>query len=289
MAKQNRKATSKESTPSKTKNGKITKPTTSSPASKKSVNAKDSKKIEQQLKEQKEEEKVQQEEKEFQLPSDSESDSEKDDQPGEDSEPESESEIAIHNDIISTESNKNSESNTKVSNKSGHTIITTTNNNKSSKSSDNSNKSKRGVIYIGRLPNGFEEKELRQYFQQFGEITRLRLSRNKKTGKSKHYAFIEFKDFEVAKIAVETMDNYLLMGHLLKCSLLANDKIHENLFVGANSKFKIIPYDKINQIKHDKKKSKEDWEKLNNKHLDNIKTKQESLKAMGIDFDINDL
>lgn len=38
----------------------------------------------------------------------------------------------------------------------------------------------RGVIYLGRIPHGFYEDQMRDYFSQFGEITRLRLSRNKK-------------------------------------------------------------------------------------------------------------
>lgn len=38
----------------------------------------------------------------------------------------------------------------------------------------------RGVIYLGRIPHGFYEDQMRNYFSQFGDITRLRLSRNKK-------------------------------------------------------------------------------------------------------------
>jgi nucleolar protein 15 len=238
-------------------------------------------------------------ENDFQLPSDSdESDDEefnKDEsnlgnQDKNENENENEKSLEIHNDIITND--KNSNSKTSISNKSGHTIIKSSNSkNNSNNNSSNlkSSGSKRGVIYIGRLPSGFEEKELKKYFQQFGDITRLRLSRNKKTGKSKHYAFIEFKDFEVAKIAAETMNNYLLMGHLLKVSTLTDDKIHENLFIGANTKFKIIPYSKINQAKFEKKRSVEDWEKINENHKKNLKNKQESLSSMGIDYNINDL
>lgn len=40
--------------------------------------------------------------------------------------------------------------------------------------------SKPGVVFLGRIPHGFYEKEMRAYFSQFGEVTRLRLSRNKK-------------------------------------------------------------------------------------------------------------
>lgn len=58
------------------------------------------------------------------------------------------------------------------------------------------------------------------YFSQFGDVKQLRLSRNKKTGASKHYAFIEFESEDVAKIVAETMDNYLLFGKLLQCKYI---------------------------------------------------------------------
>ncbi len=43
------------------------------------------------------------------------------------------------------------------------------------------------------LPHGFFEKQLLAFFSQFGKLTHVRLSRNKKTGHAKHYAFLEFQ------------------------------------------------------------------------------------------------
>lgn len=40
----------------------------------------------------------------------------------------------------------------------------------------------RGVVYLGSLPFGFFESQMRTFFSQFGVVTRLRLSRNKKVG-----------------------------------------------------------------------------------------------------------
>lgn len=40
------------------------------------------------------------------------------------------------------------------------------------------------------------------FFSQFGKLTRVRLSRNKKTGKAKHYAFLEFQYPEVRSVHV---------------------------------------------------------------------------------------
>jgi len=37
-----------------------------------------------------------------------------------------------------------------------------------------------GVLYLGRIPHGFYEVQMKDYFTQFGEVTRVRLSRNKR-------------------------------------------------------------------------------------------------------------
>jgi nucleolar protein 15 len=39
------------------------------------------------------------------------------------------------------------------------------------------------------------------------------------SGASKHYAYIEMSSQSVAEIVADTMNNYLLMGHLLKCQV----------------------------------------------------------------------
>jgi nucleolar protein 15 len=37
-----------------------------------------------------------------------------------------------------------------------------------------------GVIYIGHLPWGFDDKGIKKYFQQFGKITRIMVPKSKK-------------------------------------------------------------------------------------------------------------
>ncbi|XP_050196127.1 MKI67 FHA domain-interacting nucleolar phosphoprotein [Myiozetetes cayanensis] len=95
-----------------------------------------------------------------------------------------------------------------------------------------------GVVFVGHLPRGLFEPQLREYFEQFGTVTRLRLSRSKKTGGSKGYAFIEFECDDVARIVADTMNNYLFSERLLKCQFLPPERVHEDLFKNCNKIFR---------------------------------------------------
>lgn len=139
----------------------------------------------------------------------------------------------------------------------------------------------KNIIYVGRLPHGFQEKELRQYFSQFGEILNLRLSRNKKTGRSKHYAFIEFKHALSAQAAAETMNNYLLFGHLLRCMVLAGH--HPSIFKYANKRFVEVSLQQRSRMKHDRKKSRHEWDVLQKLHDHRKMQKLQKLKELGFE------
>ncbi|PWN30887.1 RNA-binding domain-containing protein, partial [Jaminaea rosea] len=142
----------------------------------------------------------------------------------------------------------------------------------------------RAVLYVGHLPKHFTETPLRSYLSQFGTITRLRLSRNKKTGASKHYAFVEFADEEVARIVQETMDNYLIMGQLLRVKPLSRDQIHPKMWVGANRTFRKIPAGRRAREQHDGAKSVEGKQRAETKLLERQERKRAALKEAGIDY-----
>lgn len=144
---------------------------------------------------------------------------------------------------------------------------------------------KPGVVYLGRIPHGFYEAEMRAYFSQFGDISRLRLSRNRKTGQSKHFAFMEFKSAAVAEIVSKTMDNYLLFGHILKCKVVAPEQVHEKLFIGANKRFKKVPWNKLEGRKLKQGLTEQGWENRNEKEEKRRANKAEKLKAIGYEFE----
>jgi nucleolar protein 15 len=148
------------------------------------------------------------------------------------------------------------------------------------------------VVYLGRIPHGFYEVEMSSYFSQFGRITRLRLSRNPRTGASRHYAFIEFESAAVARIVAQTMHNYLLMGHLLQCRVVPRVDVHADTFKGANRTFKKVPWKEINRKRHIEWMSSGDAEQIkakvtemNSKQAERMKLKAEKLRALGYNFD----
>lgn len=63
------------------------------------------------------------------------------------------------------------------------------------------------------------------FFSQFGKVTKVRVSRNKKTGKAKHYAFLEFQLADVAAIAAEAMDGYMMFTQKLVVRVVPT-KVH---------------------------------------------------------------
>lgn len=56
----------------------------------------------------------------------------------------------------------------------------------------------------------------------------------------------------MAQIVAETMDNYLLMGHILTCKVIPKDEVHPELWVGANRKWRAIPNARVARVKHNK-------------------------------------
>jgi len=130
---------------------------------------------------------------------------------------------------------------------------------------------------------------MRSYFAQFGEITRLRLSRNRITGRSKHYAFIEFGSESVAKIVAATMDNYLMYGHILKCKYVPAEQVHPELWKGANRRFKTTPWNRIEQKRLNKGKTRAKWTKNIEQEQKRRLAKAEKMKELGYDFDLPEL
>ncbi|KAL3523548.1 hypothetical protein ACH5RR_016382 [Cinchona calisaya] len=140
------------------------------------------------------------------------------------------------------------------------------------------------VLYTGRIPHGFYENEMEGFFKQFGAIKRLRIARNKKTGKSKHFGFIEFESPEVAKVVADCMHNYLLFEHLLQVHLIPPERVHPRLWKGVNRWYKPLDWVRVERKRHDKERTLAEHRKLVEGVMKRDQKRRKRIEAAGIDY-----
>ncbi|KAJ3551601.1 hypothetical protein NM688_g4611 [Phlebia brevispora] len=71
-------------------------------------------------------------------------------------------------------------------------------------------------LYVGSLHFNLTESDIRQVFEPFGELEFVDLHRDPMTGRSKGYAFVQYKRAEDAKMALEQMEGFELAGRTLR-------------------------------------------------------------------------
>lgn len=159
---------------------------------------------------------------------------------------------------------------------------------KRSKKNSDKNKSSdepSSVIYLGHLPVGFEEREITVFLNQFGNVMRCRVSRSKKTGRSRGYAFVEFVDHDVAKVVAETMSGYFLLEKRLVCHILPQDQVHELMFAKAKRIATKADIHKKARLEVNKQRSSDALKGITAKLVKREEMKRKKLSALGIDYD----
>lgn len=143
------------------------------------------------------------------------------------------------------------------------------------------------IIYLGHIPDGFFEGEMRKFFSQFGLVKRLKLFRSKKTNASKGYAFIEFQTADVATTVSDAMNGYYLLERQLVSNVVAPSMIHNGMFKAPQKRdaSEISGVDDKDEDDNDMDDSEEVSEGNIKVWRSSLRNKQKKLKALGIDFD----
>ena len=116
-------------------------------------------------------------------------------------------------------------------------------------------------------------------------MSKLRVSRSKKTARSKGYAFLEFESKAVAEIAVKTMDGYMMFGKKVQCHLV--DTPHKDTFKHANRDWNFVPNQLIFRNKMNAMKSDEQKAERVKGLLEKEKEKRTRLRELGIDYEFS--
>lgn len=71
-------------------------------------------------------------------------------------------------------------------------------------------------IYVGNLSYSLTENELRESFENFGEVTSVKIIKDRYSGRSKGFGFVEMPSDDEAKAAIEEMNGKNLDGREIK-------------------------------------------------------------------------
>lgn len=84
-------------------------------------------------------------------------------------------------------------------------------------------------VYLGGLPVKASEADVRSFCESIGEVTEVRLMKERDSGESKGYGFVTFRTKDLASKAIKELNNKELKGKKVKCS---TSQAKNKLFIG---------------------------------------------------------
>lgn len=73
-------------------------------------------------------------------------------------------------------------------------------------------------IYVGNLSTEVSEDDLQQAFSSFGEVARATIIKDRFSGESRGFGFVEMPTKDQAQAAIDGLNGQDLKGHALKVS-----------------------------------------------------------------------
>ena len=70
-------------------------------------------------------------------------------------------------------------------------------------------------IYVGNLSHDMTDDELREEFEAFGNVASATIIKDKFTGKSRGFGFVEMPEKEEAEAAIEGLNEKEIMGRAI--------------------------------------------------------------------------
>jgi len=71
-------------------------------------------------------------------------------------------------------------------------------------------------LYVGNISYNMGEEELREVFEQYGEVTRVHVVQDRETNRSKGFAFVEMGSESDGDAAVEGLNNAQVDGRTIR-------------------------------------------------------------------------
>ena len=74
-------------------------------------------------------------------------------------------------------------------------------------------------IYVGNLPYSTREEDLREVFEAHGNVENVKIIRDRETGRSRGFGFVEMSTEEETNAAISALNGSELGGRTLKVSI----------------------------------------------------------------------
>lgn len=71
-------------------------------------------------------------------------------------------------------------------------------------------------IYCGNLPYRMTDQDLSELFAEYGEVTSARIIKDRETGRSKGFGFVEMENDSEANEAISALDDTAVQGRNIK-------------------------------------------------------------------------
>ncbi len=71
-------------------------------------------------------------------------------------------------------------------------------------------------IYVGNLNYNLSEEELNEIFSEYGEVTSVKIVKDRETGRAKGFGFVEMANEDEGEKAVEELDGAEVGGRNMK-------------------------------------------------------------------------
>nr|XP_043632668.1 heterogeneous nuclear ribonucleoprotein Q [Erigeron canadensis]XP_043632669.1 heterogeneous nuclear ribonucleoprotein Q [Erigeron canadensis] len=84
-------------------------------------------------------------------------------------------------------------------------------------------------VYLGGIPLDSSGEDLKEFCESIGEVTEVRIMKDKDASQNKGYAFVTFRTKDLASTAIKELNNKELKGKKVKCS---TSQAKHKLFIG---------------------------------------------------------
>jgi RNA recognition motif-containing protein len=78
-------------------------------------------------------------------------------------------------------------------------------------------------LYVGNLSYGVDDDSLSAHFSEVGSVTSARVIRDRESGRSKGFGFVEMADDNAANDAISRLDGTEIDGRSIRVSLARED------------------------------------------------------------------